>query len=411
MRKACAIFILSFLFCPFFASATNMFDVVINEIAWMGTASSSNDEWMELKNNTGAPIDLSGWTLQTADEKIKISLTGAIPANEFYLLERTDDNTVPDITADQIYTGALSNNGQDLWLYDGNNNIIDEADFYAGWTAGDNATKQTIERIDNNNWQTSKDVGGTPKTQNGSGTTEVSNNEQKTNPTPNTQNPTPNITYPSGILLNEILPNPEGSDETDEWIELYNSNNFDVDLSGWKIQDTAGTITTFTIPKHLPDGRQANISAGGFLVFKRPDTKIMLNNDEDGLNILTPDNQLIDSAEYTKAPLGQSYNKTNSGWQWSATLTPESKNIISAPAGVKNSSKTLSKTQKPDKNNTVEPGLAGISQSTNTNQNYIKNQNPWFLFFAALALTIISAVIVLLIKIRLKGAKNLTPKT
>lgn len=402
MKKACVIFILSFLFCPFFASATNMFDVVINEIAWMGTASSSNDEWMELKNNTGNPIDLSGWTLQTADEKIKISLTGTISANGFYLLERTDDATVPDITANQIYTGALSNNGQDLWLYDGNNNIIDEADFYQGWTAGDNTTKQTTERADNNNWQTSKDAGGTPKTQNSSGTTEVSNNEQKTNPTPSAQNPTPNITYPSGIFLNEILPNPEGSDETDEWIELYNSNNFDVDLFGWKIQDTKGTATTYNIPKNT------NISTGGVLVFKRPDTKIMLNNDEDGVNLLTPDGKIVDSVFYTKALLGRSYVKTNSEWHWSTTLTPNSTNIVTA-VSAKTSSKTLSKTQKPDKNNTVELGLAGISQTaSSTNSPHgERGANPWFLFFTALAITVISATAVLFVKLRFSKIKKL----
>ena len=42
-------------------------DVVISEIAWSGTATSSYDEWLELYNNTANPIDLSGWTLSAAD--------------------------------------------------------------------------------------------------------------------------------------------------------------------------------------------------------------------------------------------------------------------------------------------------------------------------------------------------------
>jgi competence ComEA-like helix-hairpin-helix protein len=38
-------------------------------------------------------------------------------------------------------------------------------------------------------------------------------------PTPSpTPMPTPAITYPAGIFINEILPNPEGPDETNEWI-------------------------------------------------------------------------------------------------------------------------------------------------------------------------------------------------
>jgi len=39
-------------------------EVVINEIAWGGTKISSDDEWIELVNNTGETIDLSGWTLR-----------------------------------------------------------------------------------------------------------------------------------------------------------------------------------------------------------------------------------------------------------------------------------------------------------------------------------------------------------
>ena len=111
---------------------------------------------------------------------------------------------------------------------------------------------------------------------------------------------------------------------TQEWIELYNSNNSEIDLSDWQLQDTIGTITTYTIPQNT------KISAGGFLVLKRPDTKIMLNNDQDGLNLLTPDKKTEDSMAFVSALLDQSYNKTGSGWQWSTTLTPGAANIISA---------------------------------------------------------------------------------
>jgi len=206
------------------------------------------------------------------------------------------------------------------------------------------------------------------------------------------------ITYPSGVYINEILPNPSGADENNEWIELYNFNSFEVDLSNWQIQDTEGTITTFTIPQN------SKILANSFLVFKRPDTKIMLNNDSDGLNLLTPDKKIIDSANYTKAPLGQSYNKTSSGWAWSTTLTPETKNIIiktlPASATPKALQAGLSKTKNSVNNNGVEAGLADLSQGIDINQENVQNNNPWFLFFIALAITIILATIVLIIKLK-----------
>src|SRR3989344_6988032 len=84
----------------------NMPVILINEIAWMGNSNSANDEWIELKNTTLEGVDLSGWILKSPDGKLNIPLTGILLSNSFYLLERTDDTSVPNITADFIYKGA-----------------------------------------------------------------------------------------------------------------------------------------------------------------------------------------------------------------------------------------------------------------------------------------------------------------
>ncbi len=60
-------------------------------------------------------------------------------------------------------------------------------------------------------------------------TTQTVDTNQTTNPTPTTvdtnqtseiESPAPAvaITYPSGVYINEILPNPEGADSDDEWV-------------------------------------------------------------------------------------------------------------------------------------------------------------------------------------------------
>jgi len=78
--------------------------VAINEVAWMGTgASNSSDEWIELYNNTNSVISLDDWVLYAEDLTPYIPLSGTIGANEYYLIERTDDDTVSDITASLIY--------------------------------------------------------------------------------------------------------------------------------------------------------------------------------------------------------------------------------------------------------------------------------------------------------------------
>nr|WP_245345426.1 phospholipase D-like domain-containing protein [Halobacillus andaensis] len=126
-------------------SAASSGDVVVNEVAWMGTTDSFNDEWIELHNTTDESIDLSSWTLSAEDGTPDISLSGSIPAEGYYLLERTDDTTVTEVSADQIYSGALSNSDESLELRDGSENVVDTVD---DWHAGDNDKKATMERID-----------------------------------------------------------------------------------------------------------------------------------------------------------------------------------------------------------------------------------------------------------------------
>jgi hypothetical protein len=169
MKNLNLVFFFSLLFLIFFPKAPALANVIINEIAWMGTENSSFDEWIELYNKSQKSINLKGWLLKAEDGKLKIELSGKIKAYSFYLLERTDDSTLPDILADQIYKGALSNKGENLRLYDKKGNLIDEVLAINGWPAGENDSKRTMERKNDNDWQTSKDPGGTPKAKNSSG--------------------------------------------------------------------------------------------------------------------------------------------------------------------------------------------------------------------------------------------------
>ena len=138
--------------------------VVINEIAWAGTAASVHDEWIELYNNTAQDIDLTGWTLSWAKVSIhfkkgqkgsstKTVSNNIIMAHWFYLLERTDDDTVSNIKADLIYTGVLPNGGASLVLRDERDVIVDTANNGGGaWPAGTTGKAEvpyaSMERID-----------------------------------------------------------------------------------------------------------------------------------------------------------------------------------------------------------------------------------------------------------------------
>jgi len=356
--------------------------VVINEVAWMGSEISWSDEWIELYNNTDSSINLEGWTLKADDGTPEIILSKIIPANGFYLLERTDDDTVPDITADQTYTGALSNNGEHLKLFDNQNNLIDEVNCNDNWFFGDNNTKQTMERInpllnsDSSNWQTSKNPNGSPRTINSVLVQQEVEPEQEEEQV-----------YPANIIFNEILPSPEGPDFENEYIEIFNKNDFDVDLSDWKIRDSIGSINTFNFPKNTI------IKAQNYLIVMRPETKIILNNDADSLNLIQPDSAVVDNVSYEKAKIGQSYSLIGSNWVWSQEPTPGKDNIIKTPSDFENKKVILKeKSAEIKQNNDLKELASVLSQNPENNDGFSE------LFLMALTIAIFSAAIILFLK-------------
>ncbi|HLE05669.1 MAG TPA: lamin tail domain-containing protein, partial [Anaerolineales bacterium] len=138
--------------------------MLINEVAWAGTLASANDEWIELYNPGSEPVDLGGWSL-TDNGDIAIALLGVIPPHSFFLLERTDDSSVSDIAADEIYTGNLSNAGESLWLTDSDDVLTDSANASGGaWPAGNSSTRASMERRGgadiSSSWGTFSGVGG-----------------------------------------------------------------------------------------------------------------------------------------------------------------------------------------------------------------------------------------------------------
>lgn len=189
---ALALFLLFVIKTPVYAA--NVRDVVISEIGWAGTAANTADEWIELYNNTPNAIDLTGWTLSAADGTPSLTLSGTLAGNSYFLLERTDDTTISNVFADQIFTGALSDGGESLQLKDSSGNVIDTANSDSGaWPGGTGGSgdppRASMERISltaadvDSNWTTNNGttrngtdangnlINGTPKSANSQGVT------------------------------------------------------------------------------------------------------------------------------------------------------------------------------------------------------------------------------------------------
>lgn len=148
--------------------------VVFSQIAWMGTAASANDEWIELYNQSGLDINMYGWKITwgtytsstdtyaheivfdippeipievfpTDDEGVPLL---PLPAQSFVTFERTSESTIDSQITGVIYTGALANDGEYLQLWNASGVLIDRVDMSGGWSAGDNSTKESMVRVD-----------------------------------------------------------------------------------------------------------------------------------------------------------------------------------------------------------------------------------------------------------------------
>lgn len=237
--------------------------IIVNEVAWMGGSSdfglTSTDEWIELKNISNAEVDISNWQLIDKAEQIKINL-GSLPktkvaAGGFILLERTNDNSAPNVPADLIYSNTLNNSDEGLRLFDNQCNLIDEVFADPNWPAGDNDQKRTMERSLDLSWHTyngiaQNNIFGTPKKENsqptiissggGGGGSNVSTNNQQQTTTSTLTN------SPEKILISEVqITGGSGKTEND-FVELYNPNNFQVNLNGYRLVKRTKTGTSDT---------------------------------------------------------------------------------------------------------------------------------------------------------------------
>lgn len=263
--------------CTQINTAPTLSPILIHEVAWMGTTESANHEWIELKNISNQVIQLFGWSLRTADESIHISFPRiAVQPQEYILLERTSDITVPHIPADILYTGTLSNTGEKIYLFDTNCILIDSIT-ETTWKAGNATERRTMERNETTKtWYTASVINGTPKNKN---STPYTSGGGGGGSPPQTPSPSPEISAepsptPSPIIsptpspmtqeihITELFYNPEGNDEDREWIEIQNTDTVAVDLTNWKLREneTMHRITPYSENKTIQPGAYAIIA-------------------------------------------------------------------------------------------------------------------------------------------------------
>jgi len=137
-----------------------------------------------------------------------------------------------------------------------------------------------------------------------------------------------------GVIINEILPAPKDKDwnnngqidTKEEWIELFNSGDYEIDLSDWSIYEKP-------VNKYFPL-TGFKIKPKEYLVIYKNQINFALNNDTDEIWLVNKD-VTVSTVNYgvsgKNVEYNYSYNFDGINWQWSQSPTPGAKNTISLP--------------------------------------------------------------------------------
>lgn len=154
----------------------------------------------------------------------------------------------------------------------------------------------------------------------------------------------PTSVFAGNIVLNEIFPNPVN--ESDEYIELFNTTSSEVSLSGWIVADK---VKTYTI--------SGNIQANGFLVINKSISGLELNNSNEEITLKDSSNNLIDSFSYADTIEGRSWSRypDGTGSFVNNTDTTSASQNSSAPTPTPTVTPTPTNTPTPTKTPTPTP--------------------------------------------------------
>lgn len=145
------------------------------------------------------------------------------------------------------------------------------------------------------------------------------------------------------VVINEVLPDPSGSENDEEFIELYNKGTEAVVISDWNLSDKSGKVFMIT---------ETTINPGEFIVFKSAVTKISLNNSGgDDVILKNTNGTVIDQMSYDNALEDRSWSRIPDGTGGFSNNTPptEKSANISPPTSTPEPTATPTKTLTPTK--------------------------------------------------------------
>jgi len=271
--------------------------LVIHSFLANPKGSDTNQEWIKIQNLDDKPLSLENWILD--DELEGGSKAYRIPKielapQEIYSFSNSETKISLKNTADIIHLLKPDKSIKDQLSY---TDLKEDEIIFKDTVSNTLIREKSL--ISNSNTSSKS---STKKNATNSKTSQKSSKKN-------------DKTYPNGdlnpsIQLTEIFANPKGPDKNKEWIELYNPNDKETNLSNWKLfNNTKEFLIHDTI---IPPKTYLKIPLNDFSL-TNTSTQILLKDFQD---------QTISESSYDKAIEDQSYQILNEKWYWLKTLTP-----------------------------------------------------------------------------------------
>ena len=280
----------------------------INEFAPNPDGSDTGNEWVELYNGDSLSTDLTGWSLEwgTSSWQSDAFLDGGVVGPGGWIVVGGSDVLGVDLVVTISMGNASNSDGVRLVCPDGSiaDTVIYGSPNEDGWVDDHGTLAESMA-----------DSAGSgeciTRIQDGYDTDQSGVDFQLLSPeecTPGGENP---FTVPAvcelvdSVVINEFMPDPEGTDSGNEWVELINTGADSVRLDGWSIE--VGKSSWGDFQYTFPSGSELTgngiVLVGGEEVFEIDFLADDLNlgnagSNGDGLRLVDCEGGVVDTVIY-----------------------------------------------------------------------------------------------------------------
>ncbi|MCB9732522.1 MAG: lamin tail domain-containing protein [Deltaproteobacteria bacterium] len=277
----------------------------VNEVMPAPASGVAGDAYVELVNAGAVAVDLAGWRLGDADEPTRHTFASSLvlePGAAVVIWSGTSAATPTRFTS----TGgafSLPTAGGDVFLVSPAGAVVDHVAYQAA------APGDAFNRVDDggegpdfalHSALSPTGAGSSPGHRvDGGAWTAVPEAEPPAAPAPT-------------VIINELLPNPDGTDLGQEYVELVNTGDSDADLSGWTLGDAMDPARhVFAAGTILPAG-------GALVVYDRGEhpgallastAMLSLNNTGETVTLTRADGVVADVVSYESSASGVAKNR------------------------------------------------------------------------------------------------------